>query len=490
MKRTNIFILLTMAVASIVSTKTVVAQQNYTDQIVIENHAISKKANVVTITMDANLNNLRIDRNEMLIITPVIMSLDGAHMVSLEPFAVKGELRNKVLNRPFKRKGREYLTMPQAHQIVRNNGTKQKLHYSTTLPYQEWQRQAQMLLKTEVVGCADCTQAEKDKTAIAKILPDKFIPDYRTAYIVPKVEPIKQRSERFSAHLNYIVGRHDLLPNFKNNAQELAKVNRIIEELRRDKDLTITDFKISGYASPEGSKESNLLLSQRRAETFARYIERKYGYTRNQVNVEWHGEDWGGLRKAVSESSLTNKQEIIDIIDQVDEIDTRDAKLVALDNGKTYQQLLTDFYPALRRNDYDIAFISRPFNVEEAKEVIKKRPKMLSLNEMYLVAKTFPEDSPQYREVFAIAAQTFPNAQVACLNAAVSELRANKPDAALKYLEKSAEGGAALNLKGVAYAQKGENERAKSYFERAIQKGNAHARHNAEQLQMYIEDNL
>lgn len=488
MKRKSISTVFVMTVALFALFEAATAQVNYMNQITVENQAVSKRAGTTYIDMDFILNNLRLDKNDMLIITPVVVS--GQNEVELESMAVKGSLRNKVLERPFEWKGKTHLSMPAENQVIRRNGTHQSLHYKTTLPFDEWQRQAQLVLKTEVVGCADCSEAQPDKLISQKILPDKFTPNYRMPYVVPEVEPVKQRSERYSAHLNYVVGRHDLLPNFENNAAELAKVDKIIRELKSDKDLTITDFTISGYASPEDTKERNMLLSQRRAETFARYIEKKYGYTRSQFKVEWFGEDWDGLRKAVAASNLANREAIVEIIDNVSDYDARDARIIALDNGQTYNRLLRDFYPSLRRNDYDIAFVSRAFNVDEAKEIIKTKPRLLSLNEMFLVANTYPEDSPQYKEVFDIACETFPNAEVACLNAAVGELRANKADAALRHLQKCPDSPMAMNLTGVAYAQKGDTARAKQFFDKAVRNGNADARYNAEQLKQYIEDNL
>lgn len=487
MKRKSIYLLLILAITRVAAVETAVAQQNYTDQIAVNNQTIAKKAGVTSVAMDLILNNLKLNKNDLLIITPVIVS--GQNEVALEPMAVKGTLRNKVLERPFEWKGKTHLSMPAQNQVIRRNGTNQTLHYQTSFPFEEWQRQAQMVLRTEVVGCADCTDAQPDKLISEKILPDKFVPDYRLEFIEPEVEEVKQRSERYSAHLNYIVGRHDLLPKFENNAAVLAEVDKIVRELKNDKDLTITNFTISGYASPEDKKDRNLLLSQRRAESFARYMEKKYGYTRNQFKVEWFGEDWDGLRKAVEASNLANKDAIIGIIDNVPDYDARDARLIALDNGQTYSRLLRDFYPPLRRNDYDIAFVSRAFNVDEAKEIIKTKPKLLSLNEMFLVANTYPEDSPQYKEVFDIACETFPNAEVACLNAAVGELRANKADAALRHLQKCPDSPMAMNLMGVAYAQKGDTARAKQFFDKAVRNGNADARHNAGQLQQYIDDN-
>lgn len=488
MKNKSIYLLLIAVAILSASFETVVAQRNYTDQIVIENEAFAKKNGVTNFGMDVNLSGLELNKNDMLIITPVLVS--NQNEVELEPMAVKGALRDKVLRRPFEWKGKTHLDMPEENQVVRRNKTNQTLHYHATLPYDDWQRDAQLVLRTEVVGCADCTEAQPDKLVSEKILPDKFIPNYRIPYVVPEVEEVKARSETYSAHLNYIVGRHDLLPNFENNAAELAKVEKIVQELKNDPDLTITDFTISGYASPEDTKERNMQLSQRRAESFARYMEKKYGYTRNQFKVQWFGEDWDGLKKAVSASNLPNKDAIVEIIDNVPDYDARDARIIALDNGQTYNRLLREFYPPLRRNDYEVSFVSRPFDVEEAKELIKTKPKLLSLNEMYRVAQTYPEDSPEYKEAFDIACNTFPKAEVACINAAVGELRAEKPDEALQQLQQCPDSPAAMNLMGVAYAKKGDTARAKQYFEKAIQAGNADARHNLDQMQQYINDNM
>lgn len=489
---TYIAIILSLALFTLF--QVAVAQGNYTnpvtyiDQIAVENPSISKGKGITNVAMDINLSELKLNRNDLILITPVILSNQTGERVELEPLAVKGKLRSRILDRPFDWEGKPLLTMPEANQVVRANGTRQLLQYQTTLPFHEWQRDARLVLTAEIIGCADCSELLPDRIIDSKILPDRFVPDYRVAYITPEVEEIKQRSESYSAHLNYVVGRSDLLPNFENNAAELAKVDKIIRELQEDKDLTITDFRIAGYASPEDTQERNLLLSQRRAETFAAHIEKKYGYNRDQFMVEWFGEDWNGLREAVAASSLANKDDIVKIIDTEPRLDARDALLIGLDNGATYNRLLREYYPPLRRNEYHISFVSRPFKVEEAARVLETRPKLLSLNEMFHVANTYPVDSPKYKEVFDLAATLFPENATANTNAAAGELRANNPDAALEYLRKVEETPSSWNLLGIAYALKGDLDRAKLYLTRAAGKGHADARHNLDQLEKYIND--
>jgi len=465
------------------------AQEYYSDQMAVDNLTISKEADITAVSMDINLSNLNLNKNEMIIITPVIVSLTTEDKAQLEPFTVIGKLRNRVLHRSYNSLGKVVFNYPEDNRVVRKNGTSLSIQYTTSLPYDEWQRNAQLILKTEVIGCADCLDNEPDKFLSDRILPEIFVPEYNNPYIVPEVEEVKQRSETYSAYLNYMVGRWNLLRDFKNNAVELKKVEDIILELKNDPDLSISDFTIIGYASPEGTSQSNLLLSQRRAESFATFIEGKYEYNKDQFKIEWIGEDWNGLREAVAASELANKNDIIEIINSVSDPDARDGKIIALDNGVTYRRLLNDYYPPLRRNDYKIAFVSRPFNVKEAAEVIKTRPKLLSLNEMFHVANTFPPESAEFREVFETAVITFPESEVANMNVAVTELNNNNIDAALRRLEKMKDNPAAWNLLGVAYAKKGMNKQAAEYFRKAIEHGDAVASHNLQQLERYLNDN-
>ncbi|MBF6598463.1 MAG: DUF3868 domain-containing protein [Fermentimonas sp.] len=489
MKTNSIYISLVITVATLVMASfEVAAQDYYSTQLTLENINIVKDADVTNISLDINLNNLNIDKNELLIITPIVVSNSSENKKELDAITIIGKRRNRVLQRPFTYEGKPNIDIANENTLIRNNESSQLVSYTTSLPYEEWQRDAQLLISTEVIGCANCRDYEPEIIVTDRILTERFVPEYQFSYITPEVEEIKERSETYSAHLNYVVGRWDLLPGYENNAAVLAKVDDIIQELKGDNDLTISNFTITGYASPEGTQQSNLLLSQRRAQSFAKHIEAKYGYNSNQFKVEWKGEDWNGLREAIISSDLANKNDIIDIISSVSDIDARDGRIRAFDNEVTYNRILNELYPPLRRNDYNIAFVSRPFDVEEAAEVIKTRPKLLSLNEMFHVANTFPAESAEYREVFEVAAKTFPESETANINVAVTELNNNNIDAALERLEKMKDSPAAWNMLGVAYAQKDMDEQAEEYFNKAIEQGDEDALHNLQQLERYVQD--
>ncbi|WP_211642696.1 OmpA family protein, partial [Porphyromonas levii] len=328
-------------------------------------------------------------------------------------------------------------------------------------------------------GCADCFVHED-----AKVLLTPFVkePVFVLSYITPEVEPVKVRADRHTATFNFVVAKHDLIRDYKNNAAEFARVDKVVSEVVKNKDLTITEFSIEGYASPEGDFESNRALAGRRANAFAEYLVSAHGVQKSQFRVADHGEDWKGLEQAVSKSSLSTKSQVLDVIATTSNPDARDAKLRAIDDSKTYNELLKVYYPPLRRTEYVIAYKVRPFSVDEAREVIKTNPKLLSLNEMYLVAKSYSAESKEFKEVFDIAARLYPNEPVAIINASAADIEGGNYQAAIDRLSKLSNNAAALNNMGVAYAKMGDADRAMECFNKAIELGSSEAMANLKEL--------
>lgn len=204
------------------------------------------------------------------------------------------------------------------------------------------------------------------------------------------------------------------------------------------------------------------------------------------MKVNWEGEDWIGLRNTIKASNLSDRDEILKVLD-ISDINKRKAQLKALNGGRTYRMLLDDYYPALRRIDYTLAYIARPFDVNEAKQVIKTKPQYLSLNEMFVVANTYPKDSPEFKEVFDIAVRLYPTDPVAQQNTAALEIERGATEAGIERLQKINTPEAWNNL-GVAYAKKKEYQKALEYFSKAANAGVKAAAANQEGLSNWLKE--
>ena len=471
-------------------TTTIDAQQSHMDQLVVTNQQVNRQGDQISLDMEMDVSHIDMGRNEMLIVTPLLQSNNDPNVnASFSPVIINGAVRNKVVSREIALQTENNLgKLNPFIMIQRDNRTTQVIQYHAKLPFEPWMNDASLGLTSENRGCAGCDLGNEDKTLLARVLQETGPPDYQLTYIEPAPEPVKVRSERHSASFNYLFDRYDLLHDFKNNAAEFSKVDKVIREVRKNDDLTVTELSVEGYASPEGTYEYNRTLSEKRANSFAAYLASTYQISRSQLKmIKGVGEDWDGLRKAVESASIANKQEIIRIIDKVSPPDARDAELMKLSGGETYQQLLTGFYPPLRRTDYIIAYSVKAFSVEEAKAMLKRDPRLLSLNEMYLVAETYPKESKEFREVFDIAARLFPNDPIAIINSAATDLDGGNFTAALERLEKVKEDPRAWNNLGVAYARAGETKTAMEYFSKAAAKGDSMAAANQEKLKKAMD---
>lgn len=462
------------------------AQNSYPGQFRFNDLQIVRQESMLILHLTLDMSSVELTSQLMVELTPVLRHTDNSISHAFAPFIIVGKARNKALNRELDLHNFSYKVEPQQY-FIRRNKQKQSFPVVLNIPYAEWMRDAELIFTEKISGCANCDLGEKVYTIADRILPPLFKPSYELLYVKPEAEPVKERSETYTAHLNYRVGRYELLRDFEDNALVLDKVDQIIGEVRNDDNLTLQTLTVTGYASPEGDYNSNLELSKNRAYSFISYLEKSHGLSPSMMKTDWKGEDWNGLGKVISSSSLKDKDAIMRIINEQSDITKRKQSLRSLSNGETYRILLKEYYPPLRRNEYTIAYVARPFNLEEAKLIVKSKPQYLSLNEMFLVANTYPKGSAEFNEVFDIAARLFPNDPIANLNAAAQEIEMGALDKAINRLNKI-DCPEALNNLGVAFAKKGEYVQSTDCFEKAAKQGNTTAQSNLEQLNKFLKN--
>lgn len=326
---------------------------------------------------------------------------------------------------------------------------------------------------------------EEQKPAQAIII---YEPQLAVSFITPQVEAVKQRSEAGQAYLDFAVGRSEIVPSFKNNAAELKKIYGLIESVKNDPNATITGITITGYASPEGTYQSNLVLSEKRAAALKNQIKAIYGLPESLFTVSGQGEDWAMLDTLVSRSAMVDKYAILEIIRGTEILDGRERKLMKLSGGQPYLSMKADLFPRLRRSDYELHYTVLPFTVEKGKEVFRTNPANLSLNEMFLIANTYEPGNDAFNEVFETAARIFPLDDVANLNAAASALDRKDILSATNYLKRVTEPCAAYwNNMGVLSFLREDYETAANCFDKARQAGSGEASANLSELSKYKE---
>lgn len=410
--------------------------------------------------------------NYKIILTPLLKKGNGEAILKSILFETR---RTRILDKRNKTVSSDYGF---------NGQYNKTLFYTTTLPYEPWMHGASLYLKTKIIGC--CSESDEQYPVVSNI---SFIPDPVDVYqiqpqfslIKPEVEIPKVRHERGSAYVEFRQGSSTLRSDYRENMRELNKIKKSIDEVKRNDGTIITGIMLSGTCSPEASWEFNSRLASERANSVKAYVSRTYGVKDTLLKVSSYPEDWSTFRQIIEASDRMDKGKLLTVIDSDDQPDQKEQKLSAM---LDYSYLLTNIYPLLRRVDYQINYEVKGFDLEESRNMFRLNPKNLSLNELYILANSYSVSSPEFEQIFEVAAREFPEDPVANINAAVVALRRMDVELADTYLMRISDVVDAqyLNLKGIVAIYKGEYEQAQQFLQMAREEGCKDALHNQEEF--------
>ena len=435
-----------------------------------EKTAIDSGSGQVRTELIISLNNVNIPKRSQLRITPYLQN--GQNVKMMPAIAVNGSIRNRLIARERELSGER----DDARVIGVAKGRKynKRTDYAAAYPLENWMNGSLPMLLVEEAGCGGKVYTVSDNQMGRNVMlletpvPVSYLADI--VFIEPEREIVKNRDESGEANIIYLVGRSDIRPELGNNHFELDKIFRSIALVRSEPTARISKITIRSYASPEGTWESNLRLSERRAESLAKWVQNNSDMFRVRVLHMGLGEDWEGLERLAMEDPIldeSDKMYIRDLNRYVGIFEGRESRLMEYRGGYLYRYLLGNIFPELRRSHYKIEYTVPEFTFERSKELYDSRPGLLSLAELSNIANQHEPGSPEFREAWERAAKLFPNDKIANLNAAAAQLAAGYTAAAKGVLEKyKDEPQAWINLGNLA-AIEGDLDLAESYFERA-----------------------
>ena len=450
----------------------------------------------VTFTATVDFSQLEMSRKMMLEYVPVLRSTRSQKEVRFAPVVVTGSQRARVISRAEYFGEYTRAQQPSEIVVVKRKGAK-TANVSVTVPFEKWMRYSELtLVETCTACCNDRVEYGAGVTSRSYIghpyvFPEPYKPQFAVSFATPEIEPVKTRSDSYTARLSFQSGKSTLLRDFSTNASVLAEADKTISELVQDPLFTINAIEVRGYASPDGYMGTNQQLSDARAKAFVDYLTRTHSLRAANIRIysQGMGEDWAGLRSAVAEaSSLEGQQAVLEAIDNVGDIAKRKTAIWAINGKRTYKEMLADFYPPLRRNEYTIDYSVRSFNTEEAVEIYRTRPELLNLNELFMVASTMKDGSGEFNDVFDYAARRYPDSPIAQYNRATADVKNGLHQRATRRLENIEGNPISWNSLGVAYWHMGEHDKALEYFKKAELMGEANAPANLAEYQKWFDD--
>lgn len=432
MKRTNFLIASLLAVASF-------AQAQQITGISVDQVHYDRSGDYMVVDMAFNLSNMQVDSRRAVLLTPRFVS--PTDTLELPSIGVYGRQRYYYYLR------NEVGTLsPDEQSSVKFSERPDTMSYHAVVPFREWMNGANLEYVRGLYGCChDLILAESDPLGRYFEL-NPAIPEI--VYIHPQGEGEKTESLEGSAFIDFPVDQTVIYPEYRNNVRELGKIQATIDSVRYDKDVTITQVWLKGYASPESPYSHNRDLAIGRTAALKEHINRLYRFGDGVVTTDYEPEDWAGLRRYVDQSNLEHRTEILAMIDASLEPDAKEAKIKQTYPSE-YRFLLQNCYPALRHTDYRIDYRIRRFtNIEDLRRVLKSNPRHLDLNEFYLLSQACEPGSDEFNNVFETAVRMYPNDPVANVNAANAAMQRKDYVSAIRYLEKAGDTPQAIYARG------------------------------------------
>ncbi|WFE84237.1 DUF3868 domain-containing protein [Parabacteroides chongii] len=278
----------------------------------------------------------------------------------------------------------------------------------------------------------------------------------------------KRRSKSATLYIDYPLGKDEVYPEYRNNREEIDKIDASLLPVLSEGFTQLECIRIKGCASPDGNYGDNERLAENRSRLFAWYVQRAYDLPAHLFDVSSVAEDWDGLEEILRQTKPSYYRQAIDIIHRYGIFSGREKHLMDLQGGAPYKDMLKRLFPKLRRIEFTVEYRIRPLDAGEASEMIYTHPDLLSLEEMYDVARYYRPGTDQYREVYEVAAFHFPDEVTANVNAASAVMLTGDLKSAWNYLSKVEADPRAWNNIGVLTLMEGNPEGAAVWFRKAV----------------------
>ncbi|MCC8088644.1 MAG: DUF3868 domain-containing protein [Rikenellaceae bacterium] len=457
--------------------------------VTIEPIALQENGDSLLLKMDIRIDGKSLNNCQSWTIMPSLVTPDSVYVMDMPYALINGKRKAQLFKRKVKFENERLLANLPYLQVDKKADKDVTISYLFEAPYEYWMDSASLHINQILTSCADKEQwFVLEGIALVDLTP--YTPyDLNTLvnFITPEKETKTLHLEG-SAYLDFQVGKSVILPDFRRNPQELAKIDEVLNRVQGDTDFEISGMYVTGYASPEGSWESNNTLSKNRAEALKLYIRNKFSIPDLLFKVDNVAEDWDGLLAQLQQSEMDGKYRVLEIINSTSDYDARERQLRVLDGGRPFRYMLNEMFPSLRRVEYKVEFTVKEYSLEEAEAIMDKNPEQLNQYELFILAQSYPENSPERSNIYGVIQLMFPDDIVANVNSAALMLQRGDLVNAKRYLDKTDDDPLAYNNIGVYYLMTDDVDKAEEYFTKAIQAGVEEASHNLTETEKKRED--
>lgn len=433
------------------------------------------------VSLDLVLDSLDLGSNGQMFVTPVISGPEGAEVV-MPTVLVNGRNMHYAYERGSLNPA-DFANYDITAEVRRYNGKPQTVAYAERVAMRSWMRDndAAIHFVYDTCGCGRFMGKEVGLPVPLNLNP---APRMRLSYLTPEVTELPVTIHEGRARVQFEVDRtelHDRPYVCRNgqridNREQLKMIDDSISYALSDRNVEIATIAICGYASPESPYAHNDYLATNRSRSLAEYIGARYNLPADRCTYSSVPENWGEFREMVVAADDITEQQRRDLIELIDrtaygpaDFDAKERELKTDQRfARLYRsKILPVWFPLLRCTKFAISTRLKPMADEQLAEVIKHTPELMSLNQMFRVARLYPEGSDEFNATIGVALTYYPDDPVANLNAAVAAMSRGDYDGVAPLLAKAGDSPEAENARGVIATNAGDYESALRHFDAA-----------------------
>ncbi len=245
-------------------------------------------------------------------------------------------------------------------------------------------------------------------------------------------------------------------------SQSIEELQYALAEIMDDDRITVTGNQVIAYASPEGGKDLNAKLSDKRADSAQKaWNSISKGMEAGDVQIQSIGQDWEGFQEAITNSNIEDKELILRVLSMYSDPAVRESEIRNM--SEIYSEIKGKVFPALRRARFVTNYDFQNWSDEELEELSRKAVNALDEEGLLHVAAN-SQDVNRKRDLYTLAADKF-GSQRAIYNLGMMYLDAGIPSLAEDWLGRVENPDAdVVNAKGVVAMQRGKYDEATEYF--------------------------
>lgn len=240
----------------------------------------------------------------------------------------------------------------------------------------------------------------------------------------PKPE-MKLMSDVGISRISFIIGKAEIDQSNENNNYEIKNIKQKIESILADENTTLQSIEVTGYASPEGSYQTNIALAKKRTELILNELSSSLPDTEKRfINLSSESivEPWSKVAELLEKDSSYLAKEMNELV--VKYKDSYDNIQQAIKKNSDYKPIIANQYLALlRKVEYRLNYsVFRNLTDNEIWKRYNKNDENLSRYEYWRLIETVDNDELR-NKLETITLDKYPNFSLIANRKAVSLLK-------------------------------------------------------------------